>query len=58
MTRRILDLLRAPDRAREMGLAGRAAIHPKYAGETLPVNVEKLYLELLTCTATVVEECD
>jgi hypothetical protein len=41
-----------------LGLAGRAAIHPKYAGETLPANVEKLYLELLACTATVVEECD
>ncbi len=43
----ILDLLRAPDRAREMGLAGRAAVHPKYASETLLANMEKLYLELL-----------
>jgi hypothetical protein len=56
LTRGILDLLRAPDRAREMGLAGRAAIHLNYASETLPVNGEKPYLELLTCTATVVEE--
>jgi glycosyltransferase involved in cell wall biosynthesis len=43
----ILDLLQAPNRAREMGLAGRAAVHPKYASETLMANVEKLYLELL-----------
>jgi len=43
----ILDLLRAPDRAREMGLAGRAAVYPQYASETLLVNVEKFYLELL-----------
>jgi glycosyltransferase involved in cell wall biosynthesis len=52
----ILDLLRAPDRAREMGLAGRAAVHPKYASETLLANVEKLYLELLTCAAIAVKE--
>jgi glycosyltransferase involved in cell wall biosynthesis len=43
----VLDLLRAPDRARRMGLAGRAAVHPKYASEMLLANVEKLYLELL-----------
>jgi glycosyltransferase involved in cell wall biosynthesis len=43
----IVDLLRAPDRARKMGLAGRAAVHPKYASETLLANVERLYLELL-----------
>jgi len=47
LARGILDLLRAPDRARAMGLAGRAAVHPKYASETLLANVEKLYLELL-----------
>jgi glycosyltransferase involved in cell wall biosynthesis len=47
LAKRILDLLRAPDRAGEMGLAGRAAVHPKYASETLLANVEKLYLELL-----------
>jgi len=47
LARGILDLLRAPDRAREMGLAGRAAVYPKYASETLLANVEKLYLELL-----------
>jgi glycosyltransferase involved in cell wall biosynthesis len=47
LARGILDLLRAPDRAREMGLAGRVAVHPKYASETLLFNVEKLYLELL-----------
>jgi len=56
LTGGILALLRAPDKAREMGLAGRAAVHPKYASETLLANVEKLYLELLTCTATVVEK--
>jgi glycosyltransferase involved in cell wall biosynthesis len=47
LARGILDLLRAPDRAREMGLAGRAAVHPKYASETLLANMERLYLELL-----------
>jgi glycosyltransferase involved in cell wall biosynthesis len=56
LARGILDLLRAPDRAREMGLAGRVAVHPKYASETLLANIEKLYLQLLACTATVVEE--
>ena len=40
-------MLRAPDRAREMGLVGRAAAHPKYASEALLANMEKLYLELL-----------
>jgi glycosyltransferase involved in cell wall biosynthesis len=55
LARGILDLLWAPEKAREMGLAGRAAVHPKYAGETLLANMEKLYLELLTCSATVVE---
>jgi glycosyltransferase involved in cell wall biosynthesis len=47
LARGILDLLQAPDRAREMGLAGRAAVHPKYASETMLANIEKLYLELL-----------
>ena len=47
LARGILDLLQAPDRARKMGLAGRVAVHPKYASETLLANVEKLYLELL-----------
>jgi glycosyltransferase involved in cell wall biosynthesis len=47
LARGLLDLLRAPDRAGEMGLAGRAAVHPKYASETLLANVEKLYLEWL-----------
>ena len=55
LARGILDLLWAPEKAREMGRAGRAAVHPKYASETLLANIEKLYLELLTCTATVVE---
>jgi glycosyltransferase involved in cell wall biosynthesis len=47
LARGILDLLRAPDRAMEMGWVGRAAVHPKYASETLLANMEKLYLELL-----------
>jgi glycosyltransferase involved in cell wall biosynthesis len=47
LARGILDLLRTPDRAREMGLAGRVAVHPKYASETMLANIEKLYLELL-----------
>jgi glycosyltransferase involved in cell wall biosynthesis len=47
LARGILDLLQAPEKAREMGLTGRAAVHPKYASETLLANAEKLYLELL-----------
>jgi hypothetical protein len=47
VAREILDLLRAPDRAKEIGLVGRAAVQPKYASETLLANVEKLYIELL-----------
>jgi glycosyltransferase involved in cell wall biosynthesis len=47
LTGGILALLRAPDRAREMGRVGRAAVHPKYAKETLLAPMEKLYLELL-----------
>jgi hypothetical protein len=47
VARVILDLLRAPDRAKEMGLVGQAVVQPKYASETLLANVEKLYLELL-----------
>ena len=43
----VLDFLRAPDRARAMGRVGRAAVHPKYASETLLANMEKLYLKLL-----------
>jgi glycosyltransferase involved in cell wall biosynthesis len=47
LARGIFDLLQAPDKARRMGLAGRAAVHPKYASETLLANMEQLYLELL-----------
>ena len=50
LARGILDLLRAPEKARRMGLIGRAAVHPKYASDTLLANVERLYLELLTGT--------
>jgi glycosyltransferase involved in cell wall biosynthesis len=47
LARGILGLLRAPDRAKEMGLVGRAAVHPTYVRETLLANMEQLYLELL-----------
>jgi glycosyltransferase involved in cell wall biosynthesis len=47
LARGILDLLQVPDKAREMGLAGRAAVHPQYASETLLANMKQLYLELL-----------
>jgi hypothetical protein len=30
-----------------MGLAGRAAVYPKYTSETLLANMKQLYLELL-----------
>jgi glycosyltransferase involved in cell wall biosynthesis len=43
----ILDLLRAPDRAREMGQKGREAVHLRFTAQTLITNIERLYAELL-----------
>ena len=47
LARGILDLLRAPDRAREMGQKGREAVHLRFAAQTLITNIERLYAELL-----------
>jgi len=43
----IIELLRNPGKAREMGQKGREAIYPKFAAQTLIANVEGLYAELL-----------
>ncbi|MBA2449123.1 MAG: glycosyltransferase family 4 protein [Chloroflexi bacterium] len=42
----ILRLLREPERATAMGLAGRAHVYPRYAAGRLVADVERLYLEL------------
>ena len=46
LAERILRLLREPERATAMGLAGRAWVYPRYAAGRLVVDVEQLYLEL------------
>jgi glycosyltransferase involved in cell wall biosynthesis len=43
----IIELLRSPEKAREMGMAGRKAVYPKFTSQTLIANVEGLYDELL-----------
>jgi len=43
----IIELLRSPEKAREMGSAGREAAYPRFAAQTLIANVEGLYAELL-----------
>jgi glycosyltransferase involved in cell wall biosynthesis len=47
MAEAIIKLLRNPDRAKVMGSAGREAIYPRFAAQTLIANVEGLYAELL-----------
>jgi glycosyltransferase involved in cell wall biosynthesis len=42
----VLTLLRDPDRAAQLGLAGRHAVFPKHASTRLVQDVERLYLEL------------
>jgi glycosyltransferase involved in cell wall biosynthesis len=42
----VLSLLRDPDRAARLGLAGRNAVFPKHASTRLVQDVERLYLEL------------
>jgi glycosyltransferase involved in cell wall biosynthesis len=42
----ILTLLRDPARAAQLGLAGRAAVYPKYWSGRLVEDIERLYLEL------------
>jgi glycosyltransferase involved in cell wall biosynthesis len=43
----IIELLRNPEKAKEMGSAGRKAVYPRFAARTLLANVEGLYAELL-----------
>ena len=47
MAEAIVELLRNPEKAREMGSAGREAVYPRFAVQTLMANVEGLYAELL-----------
>ncbi|MCK4722968.1 MAG: hypothetical protein KAT75_06675, partial [Dehalococcoidia bacterium] len=47
MAEAIIDLLESPKEAREMGMAGRKAVYPKFTAQTLIANVEGLYAELL-----------
>jgi glycosyltransferase involved in cell wall biosynthesis len=42
----ILELLRAPGRAEQLGRAGRASVYPRHAASRLVRDVERLYLEL------------
>jgi len=48
MAEAIIELLKSPEKAREMGSAGREAVYPKFTVQTLIANVEGLYAELLT----------
>lgn len=47
MAEAIIELLKNPKKAREMGQEGRDAVYPKFAAQTLIANVEGLYAELL-----------
>ena len=47
MASAIIELLRNPEKAREMGQKGREAVYPKFAAQTLIANVAGLYAELL-----------
>ncbi len=42
----VLALLRDPDRAARLGLAGRAAVYPRHSSGRLVEDVERLYLQL------------
>ena len=42
----ILSLLEAPERAAQLGQAGRAAVYPRHAASRLVADVERLYLDL------------
>jgi len=47
MAEAIIGLLRDSEKAREMGIAGREAVYPRFAAQTLIANIEGLYAELL-----------
>jgi len=46
LARGILELLRAPERAEQLGQAGRQRVYPRYAASRLVADVERLYLDL------------
>ncbi|MEA3346054.1 MAG: glycosyltransferase [Chloroflexota bacterium] len=47
MAEAVIELLRNPKRAQEMGQKGQEAAYPKFAAQTLIANVKELYIELL-----------
>jgi glycosyltransferase involved in cell wall biosynthesis len=47
MAQAIIELLRNPEKAKEMGQRGREGVYPRFAVQTLLANVEGLYAELL-----------
>ncbi|MFQ5812350.1 MAG: glycosyltransferase family 4 protein [Anaerolineae bacterium] len=47
MAEAIIELLRSPEKAREMGQKGREVVYPKFAVQNLIANVEGIYTELL-----------
>jgi glycosyltransferase involved in cell wall biosynthesis len=47
MAEAIIELLKSPEKAGELGQKGREAVYPKFAAQTLIANVEGLYAELL-----------
>jgi glycosyltransferase involved in cell wall biosynthesis len=47
MAEAIIELLREPERARQMGQQGRETVYPRFASHTLIANVEGLYGDLL-----------
>jgi len=57
LARGILDLLQAPERAKEMGQKGREAVYPRFAAQTLITHVERLYAELLRQKSVNFHEC-
>ena len=42
----VLTLLRDPERAAQLGQAGRRAVFPRHASGRLVADVERLYLDL------------
>jgi len=47
MAQAIIELLRNPEKAKEMGQRGREAVYPRFDVQTLIANVKGLYTELL-----------
>jgi glycosyltransferase involved in cell wall biosynthesis len=47
MAEAIMELLRDPKKARQMGQQGRETVYPRFASQTLIANAEGLYVDLL-----------